>query len=113
MCSWLQEAGHSGLLVAVFGAVQEQDKPAVSRMKHSAATPLAVALDVDAWVRGSSADRSGRDLPVSTWLGLHGFRTVSAGPRDQLAAVWQELGRTGDRAPGRHPATQPHEEAVS
>ena len=95
---WLHEAGHSGLLVAVFGAVQEHDKPAVARMKHSAATALAVAIDVDAWTRGAAAETS----QTSGWLGAHGFRAVSCGPRDALPSVWQELGRTGA---GRRGAT--------
>jgi uncharacterized protein (DUF58 family) len=91
---WLHEAGHSGLFVAVFGAVQDRDKAAITRMKHSSATALAVALDVDSWVRGASAG-SKTGSTSSSWLGSHGFRTVSCGPRDPLAGVWQELGHTG------------------
>jgi hypothetical protein len=88
---WLHEAGHSGLLVAVFGAVQEHDKPAITRMRHSAATALAISVDVESWVR-SGGPRHDR---TSSWLAAHGFRTVSCGPRDALAGVWQELGHTG------------------
>jgi uncharacterized protein (DUF58 family) len=104
---WLHEAGHSGLLVAVFGAVQEHDKAAVTRMKHSSATAMAISLDVDAWVRGGapsvpSAPSSGG---TSAWLASHGFRTVSCGPRDPLIGVWQELGHASN---GRRSATGDH-----
>ena len=46
---WLQDPGHSGLLVAVVGAVGDHDKAAFARMRHTAATAMAVALDVEAW----------------------------------------------------------------
>jgi hypothetical protein len=52
---------------------------------------LAVAVDVDAW---SGAGSEGR---TSAWLGSHGWRAVSLGPRDKLPTAWQELGRTSNR----------------
>ena len=93
---WLNDPGHSGLLVAVLGAVHEQDKPAFTRMRHAAANAMAVALDVDAWTRGN------HPVPVdaATWLAGRGWRAVSAGPSDPLAGMWQELGRTGRSGPG-------------
>jgi uncharacterized protein (DUF58 family) len=90
---WLQEAGHSGLLVGVFGALQDRDKPAITRMKHSSATALAIALDVDAWVRNRTAEPQESD--AAGWLASHGYRTVDCGPRDSVAGTWQELGHTG------------------
>jgi hypothetical protein len=86
---WMHEAGHSGLLVAVFGAVLEHDKPAVTRMKHSSSSTMAISLDVEAWTRSSSATDTNTS---ATWLRSLGFRTVSCGPRDPLVGVWQELG---------------------
>ena len=76
---WLQEAGHSGLLIAVLGDLGEHDKPVLTRMRHSASGALAVALDVPAWARGSAP---ARPAPRSStaWLGAHGWRAVSAGP---------------------------------
>ncbi len=100
---WLHEASHSGLLVAVFGAVQEHDRAAVTRMKHSSATALAIALDVGGWVRGAP-EMTGQDNLAAAWLGSHGFRTVACGPRDPMVSVWQGLGRT---AVGRPRDTTP------
>jgi len=93
---WLNDPGHSGLLVAVLGAVGEHDKPAFTRMRHAAANAMAVALDVDAWTRGN------HPVPVdaAAWLTSRGWRAVSAGPGDPLAGVWQELGRSGRSAHG-------------
>ena len=42
---WLQETGHTGLLVAVLGRITDHDKPTLSRMRHSAATAMAISLD--------------------------------------------------------------------
>jgi len=89
--SWLAESTHSGLLVAVLGAVGDHDHQVLKRMQHHAATTLAVAVDVEAWSGGEGAGRA------SSWLAGHGWRTVTLGPRDKLVAAWQELGRTGNR----------------
>ncbi|MGZ4436178.1 MAG: DUF58 domain-containing protein [Nocardioidaceae bacterium] len=88
---WLNEPGHSGLLVAVLGAVGEHDKPALSRMRHAAANAMAVTLDVNAWTRSGAPV----ELEPAGWLASRGWRAVAAGPADPLPAVWQELGRTG------------------
>jgi len=93
---WLQEVGHSGLLIGVFGAVGTHDEPVLSRMRHSASSALAVDLDVAAWTRGGAA--SGDD-GVST-LVSYGWRAVSATPADSVATLWQELGVSGRRTPG-------------
>ncbi len=90
---WLNEAAHSGLLIAVLGAVAEHDKPTLNRMRHSAATAMAVALDVSAWTHGSGATETG--AATTGWLTAHGWRAVGAGPRDAVPAVWQELGLAG------------------
>jgi hypothetical protein len=87
---WLQDGGHSGLLIGVLGAVGDHDRPAFSRMRHSGSAALAVALDVNAWSRGRPDDKD-----TVAWLASHGWRAVTAGPRDPVAAVWQELGVVG------------------
>ena len=89
--SWLGESSHSGLTVAILGAVSDHDHPVLSRMQHHAATSLAVAIDVAAWTGGGGEDRT------SAWLAGHGWRAVSLGPRSKLPSVWQELGRTSNR----------------
>lgn len=104
---WLQEAGHSGLLVAVLGDVAEYDKPALSRMRHSSASAMAIALDVHAWARGGAAlpGANPGDLNAG-WLKAYGWKAVAAGPRDSVGSAWQELGlasrgtTTAPRTPG-------------
>lgn len=87
---WLQDGGHSGLLIGILGSVADHDRPAFVRMRHSASAAMAIALDVPAWGRGGLA---GPDpLP---WLTSHGWRAVAAGPRDPMQTVWQELGMLG------------------
>jgi len=83
---WLQDGGHSGLLVSVLGAVAEHDQPTFTRMRHSASAAMAVALDVSGWGHAAPA------MPAVPWLTAHGWRAVAAGPKDPLPAVWQELG---------------------
>ena len=101
---WLLDPGHSGLLVAVLGQVGDQEKPAFSRMRHSAAQVMAIALDVDAWARGSGTQPATEDPAGTAWLKAHGWKAVAARPGASLPALWQELGVTarakGARAPG-------------
>ena len=100
---WLQDVGHSGLLIAVLGDVSEHDKTVLTRMRHSASSAMAVTLDVPAWARGSSPGAMST-AQHTAWLGAHGWRSISAGPQDSLPAIWQELGTSGrssSGAPGR------------
>lgn len=87
---WLSETTHTGLLVAVVGAVGEHDHAVLRRMLHHGSTPLAIALDVDAWER--PVERTG-EVPAASWLGSQGWRAVGARPTDQLPTLWQDLGR--------------------
>ena len=86
---WLPEASHSGLTVAVLGAVYERDQPALRRMRLHASSALAVALDVPLW---SHPAGPGGTLEVTALANL-GWRAVTLSPTDRLPAVWQELGR--------------------
>jgi uncharacterized protein (DUF58 family) len=97
---WLPEVGHSGLLIAVLGDIEERDTTALVRMRHSASSAMAVVLDVPAWGRGTAVDSLGT-AQHTAWLGAHGWRAVSAGPDDPLPAMWQELGLAGRTAPSR------------
>ncbi|MEP7090761.1 MAG: DUF58 domain-containing protein [Nocardioidaceae bacterium] len=113
---WLPEAGHSGLLVAVLGAVGERDTSALVRMRHSAAGAMAVVLDVPAWGRAVGPGRTPAGTPAgipagtrgvttteesTVWLAGRGWRAVSAGPQDPLPTLWQELGLAGRTSTGR------------
>ena len=89
---WLQDPGHSGLLVAVVGAVGDHDKAAFARMRHTAATAMAVALDVEAWAGATfPADH---EASAASWLRARGWQTVGAAPGTPIPSVWQELGLT-------------------
>jgi len=98
---WLSEAGHSGLLVAVLGSVTERDTAALTRMRHSAGSAMAVALDVDGWARAAVSPGALSTAQNTAWLGVNGWRAVSAGPEDPLPSVWQELGSAGRAGAGR------------
>jgi len=87
---WLSEGGHTGLLVAVFGELGAHDRPVLSRIQHHGATPLALALDVDAWIGPVDTEA---DVPAATLLTSLGWRAVGARPTDRLPTLWQELGR--------------------
>ncbi|HEX5770407.1 MAG TPA: DUF58 domain-containing protein, partial [Nocardioidaceae bacterium] len=100
---WLQDPGHSGLLVAVVGALGDHDKAAFSRMRHTAATAMAIALDVGAWV-GEQRPVDGGEHSSAAFLRAQGWQSVGASPATPLSAVWQELGLStglaGRRAAG-------------
>ncbi|MGN6129604.1 MAG: DUF58 domain-containing protein [Nocardioidaceae bacterium] len=99
---WLNESGHTGLLIAVLGEVFDHDKRALDRMRHSSGSAMAVALDVSAWTRGGGSDG------VAGWLTAHGWRAVDAGPEDPFATVWQDLGVSSrSQAVARGPAVAP------
>lgn len=94
---WLQDPGHSGLLVAVVGSISEHDTAAFSRMRHTAANAMAVALDVDAWL--AAKPMTVEPSPAgSLRLRAQGWQAVTAGPATPLGTVWQELGLTSGLA---------------
>jgi uncharacterized protein (DUF58 family) len=98
---WLQDGGHSGLLIAVLGAVADHDRTVLTRMRHHAAGAMAVSLDVPAWSRSTPAGApraAAGDNGAVAWLTAHGWRAVAAGPKDPIGTVWQELGLTGRSA---------------
>ncbi len=92
---WLQEAGQaSGLTVAVLGAVDDSDHATLVRMRHGAASALAVLLDVEAWDPARPASEA-RPAPQTAWLAGRGWRVARCGPTDPLPRVWQSLGAVG------------------
>ncbi len=89
---WLQDLGHSGLLIAVVGDLTEYDKPAFSRMRHSASGSMAVTLDLDGWGRSQPTTPASEESSGASWLKAHGWKAVTARPGTPVSAVWQELG---------------------
>lgn len=92
--AWLAEPAHGGLLIAVLGAISDNDGRFLKRLRHHAATSAAIALDVDAWAPHLSPSGT---ATTSEALASTGWRAVSLRPRDHLEVVWQELGRLSNR----------------
>jgi uncharacterized protein (DUF58 family) len=97
---WLQDPGHSGLLVAVTGSVAEHDQAAFSRMRHTAATTMAVALDVQQWAGADERHRAG-EIPAVDRLRALGWQATALGRDIRLPSAWQELGLSTGRAAQR------------
>ena len=56
---WLAEAGHGGLMVAVFGGIAPMDVPVLRRMRLHATSAMAIALDVEPWAASSGGSGRG------------------------------------------------------
>jgi uncharacterized protein (DUF58 family) len=82
--NWVADTARTGMLIAVLGAVTEHDRAALHRMVHHTESPLALALDVDAWLTETTVDaaQSLRNL---------GWRAVAARPGASLPQLWQDL----------------------
>lgn len=93
---WLGESTHSSVFLAVFGTLNQHDHAALSRMLHHGSRPLAVALDVDAWV-----DRAAARGETAAWLTGQGWRAVRYRPSDRLPTVWRDLGRRSAQSASR------------
>ena len=112
-----------GLVLAVLGDLRDADLDALARVKQSSEPPLAVVLDVaggdpevgaqataETTRRGSSP---GSTLPTdglargARLLSGRGWRTVTAGPRDPVPRLWQELAVAGRRGAAWGPAADP------
>ena len=95
---WLQEAGHSGLLIAVLGDVAEHDKPVLTRMRHSASGALAV--DARRTRLGARLRRRARSAPRRARPGSG--RTAGAPSRPGRPTRSPRSGRSSAR-PGAAP----------
>jgi uncharacterized protein (DUF58 family) len=113
-----------GLVIAVLGDLQDPDLDQLARVKRQGEPPLAIVLDVAAWDAEAGAAptipavaRQGSS-PGSTrptdglargarLLSGRGWRTVSAGPRDAVPRLWQELAVSRRRGAAWGPAADP------
>ncbi|GAB2879316.1 DUF58 domain-containing protein [Nocardioides pacificus] len=100
--SWLLETSQHGMVMAVLGAIDGTDLPVLRRMRHHGSSAMALTLDVDAWDprRQPSSERVDGSPSPADVLTTHGWRAATLGPRDQLATVWEELGRRLDSPAG-------------
>ncbi len=92
---WLAEPGHGGLILGVFGGLDDSDFTFLRRLQHHASSSLAIALDVAAWAPHLPASPGKRS---QTQLTSAGWRSVTLGPRDRLDVAWQELGLMQSRS---------------
>lgn len=102
---WLGEHGHNSLLVCVLGALNDHDQAVLRRMRLHDSNPMAIALDVNAWGRTSQSEDPTGDS--AAWLSALGWRAVTGRPNDQLAPLWQELGRRASTGGGLNVETFP------
>jgi uncharacterized protein (DUF58 family) len=101
------------LLVAVLGAVDEDDVAPLLAARPLGVPALAVLLRTDDWA-GAAARRTGDDATRTLPPGLErarlvlaraGWRTAVAGPGDAVPDVWARLTRVDAR--GNHPSSTP------
>ncbi|WP_082563519.1 MULTISPECIES: DUF58 domain-containing protein [unclassified Nocardioides] len=108
---WLGDSTHSSLLVGVLGGLDDHDQAVLRRMRLHGSSPMAIALDVDAWGRAPRSTVGKSTAATADWLNALGWRAVSCGPTDRLPTLWQELGRraiTGADIPlESHPSARP------
>jgi uncharacterized protein (DUF58 family) len=105
-----------GLVIGVLGDLSENDLDVLARVKRPAEPPLALVLDVAAWDSGAPAGASAVTALGSGPDGLgrgarllsgRGWRTVTAGPRDPVPRLWQQLAIAGRRGVALRTAAEP------
>jgi uncharacterized protein (DUF58 family) len=99
---WLADSSRGGLMVAVFGALDEVDSPVLRRMRQHSSTALAIALDVGGWggsPQGTAHQGAAPSLTVVATLSRQGWRAVAMGHHDRPDNVWLDLGRLNAPAP--------------
>jgi uncharacterized protein (DUF58 family) len=121
----LSAMAHGGLVVGVLGDLQDADLEVLGRVKRPAEPPLAIVLDTPLWdpegggsaatnpavVRRASSPGSSDPADGlargARLLSGRGWRTVSAGPRDSVPRLWQELAVARRRGAAFGPAADP------
>jgi len=95
--------GRAGVLVAVLGALSDDDVEALARGR-GAATGVALLLDTTRWGDGAVAERSPSVRRAARLLATAGWRVGVLGQVDSLAAAWSEAARsTAAVDPGASP----------
>lgn len=85
------EQVQGGLVIAVLGALDESDLPALRRLQQRGGTAVALTLDVDTWASGAPDALAGAAL-----AGL-GWRTARWGAGEPLDRAWLGLTTTARR----------------
>ncbi len=99
---WLADSSRGGLMVAVFGSVDELDSPVLRRMRQHSSTAIALALDVAGWggaPHGGAPQGATPSLAVVGSLSRQGWRAVPMRNHDRLDNVWLDLGRLANPTP--------------
>ncbi len=86
--SWIEDADHGGMLLAVLAHVDDADRDLLSGMAAAGDSAYAVVLDVSTW------DRTGRvEPPATAALASGGWKATTLARDGSLAAAWVELSR--------------------
>lgn len=88
----LRQGGGEGLIVAVLGAVREEEVTALARLRHGNMTGVAVLLDTPVWDRPDQGE-SPECARARTILARAGWRVVRLPAGTSLASVWQDAGQ--------------------
>ncbi len=99
----LRRALGDGLLVAVVGRLDGPDSERVARIRHGAATGLAIVLDAAGWGGAYGSVLSPDAIAEGAVLGGSGWRVSVAGPGTGVVDAWAALsaGASGGAASGR------------
>lgn len=89
--SWLSEHGEGGLLIAVLGAVTDQDAVALRRLRHHVGLAAAVVLDTAGWSEALVARGPVTGVAPVT---AAGWRAVAHRYDDRFDATWTALARS-------------------
>ncbi|WP_030542992.1 DUF58 domain-containing protein [Streptomyces albus] len=94
--------GHEGLLVALLGALDEEQTAVVARLRHRTGRAVAFVLDAGAWAREPDADPGGFAGRLRL-LREAGWSVVPVAPGASLPDLWRmaERPRAGAPAGGR------------
>ncbi|MGB8651506.1 MAG: DUF58 domain-containing protein [Mycobacteriales bacterium] len=94
----LRRGGADGVVVAVLGRLDPEDAERLGRLRHGAASCVAVLLETDTWApsgpRGKEQARAAYDA-AATLLERTGWRVLRVAHGTTLPSVWPQAGMRG------------------
>ena len=85
---WIEDTDHGGMLLAVFGHLNDTDRDLLSGMAAAGDSAYAVVLDVATWERGARTDP-----PATASLRSGGWKATTLDRAGSLQTAWVELSR--------------------
>ncbi len=86
---WIEDTDHGGMLLAVFGHLNDSDRDLLSGMAAAGDSAYAVVLDVDTWDHKNNRP----EPPATAALRSGGWKATTLERDGALAASWMELAR--------------------